>query len=133
MFSSTVSASNSEKCWNTMPMPSLRAARGLGMRTGAPSKRICALVGREDAVDHLDEGRLAGAVLAEQRVDLAGLDRQVDVVVGADARKRLADADELQPRGSISLHLDTSSLQACQAARSDGATQEPRRDLSKDQ
>ena len=41
MFSSTVIASNSEKCWNTMPMPSRRAARGLEMRTGAPSKMIC--------------------------------------------------------------------------------------------
>ena len=36
MFSSTVSASNSEKCWNTMPMPSLRAARGFGIFTGWP-------------------------------------------------------------------------------------------------
>ncbi len=31
MFSSTVIASNSEKCWNTMPMPSLRAALGLAI------------------------------------------------------------------------------------------------------
>ena len=107
MFSSTVIASNSEKCWNTMPMPSRRAARGLEMRTGAPSKTICALVGREDAVDHLDQGRFSRAVLAEQRVDLAGLDAEVDVVVGADAGKGLADADELQPQGSFDIHLDS--------------------------
>ncbi len=40
MFSSTVIASNSEKCWNTMPMPSRRAARGFEMRWGDPSKMI---------------------------------------------------------------------------------------------
>ena len=38
MFSATVSASNSEKCWNTMPMPSARAAAGLGdARPARPS------------------------------------------------------------------------------------------------
>ena len=40
MFSATVSDSNSEKCWNTMPMPSARAAAGLGIVTGSPRKRI---------------------------------------------------------------------------------------------
>ena len=40
MFSSTVSASKSEKCWNTMPMPMARAALGFGTWTGVPSKRI---------------------------------------------------------------------------------------------
>ena len=30
MFSVTVSASNSEKCWNTMPMPSCARRRGIG-------------------------------------------------------------------------------------------------------
>ena len=112
MFSSTVIASNSEKCWNTMPMPSLRAARGLEMRDRRAVEEDLALVGREDAVDHLDQGRLAGAVLAEQRVDLAGLDVEVDVVVGAHAGKGLADADELQPRGRFSLHLDFTPLPA---------------------
>ena len=68
------------------------------------------LVGREDAVDHLDEGRFAGAVFAEQRMDFAGLDGQVDIVVGAHAGKRLADADELQPQGSFGIHLDNTPL-----------------------
>jgi hypothetical protein len=40
MFSAAVSASNNEKCWNTMPMPSLRATLGLPMRTGFPFQRI---------------------------------------------------------------------------------------------
>ena len=63
------------------------------------------VVRRQDAVDHLDEGRLAGAVLAEEGVDFAGPDAEMDVVVGAHAGKRLADADELQSRRSFSLHL----------------------------
>ena len=41
----TVSASNSEKCWNTMPMPSLRAALGAAMSTGCPCQQDLALVG----------------------------------------------------------------------------------------
>ncbi len=40
MFSSTVIASNSEKCWNTMPMPSFRAALGLLTVIGWPFQRI---------------------------------------------------------------------------------------------
>ncbi len=40
MFSSTVSASNSEKCWNTIPTPMARAAFGFGMWTAWPSKWI---------------------------------------------------------------------------------------------
>ena len=45
MFSATVSASNSEKCWNTMPMPSRRAAAGLGTVTGRPIQRNSPEVG----------------------------------------------------------------------------------------
>ena len=45
MFSATVSASNSEKCWNTMPIPSRRAAAGLGTVTGSPRHRSCPSVG----------------------------------------------------------------------------------------
>ena len=36
MFSATVRFSHSEKCWNTMPMPSARAASGLASRTMSP-------------------------------------------------------------------------------------------------
>ena len=87
MFSSTVIASNSEKCWNTMPMPIARAARGFGMLHRRAVEADLALVGVQDAVDHLDQRRLAGAVLAEQRVDLAGRHPEADVVVGEHARE----------------------------------------------
>ena len=50
------------------------------------------------AVEDLDQRRLAGAVLAEERVDLAGLDGEVDVVVGAERGEVLGDADRLERR-----------------------------------
>ncbi len=40
MLSATVSVSNSEKCWNTMPMPSRRARAGLAIVTSLPSHAI---------------------------------------------------------------------------------------------
>ncbi len=52
-----------------------------------------------DAVDDLHQGALAGAVLAEQGVDFARLDRQVDTVVGQAAWVLFGDAAELEARG----------------------------------
>ena len=72
MFSATVSESNREKCWNTMPMPSLRAWAGDATWTGSPFQRISPESARKNAVDDLHQGRLAGPVLAEKRVNLAG-------------------------------------------------------------
>ncbi len=80
-----------------------------GTRIGDSDRRAVeqnlALVRRLDPINHLHEGRLACPVLAEQRVNLAGLDLEVDVFVGAHAGKRLADANQLQSQGSFNLHL----------------------------
>ena len=51
-----------------------------------------------DARDDLDQRRLAGAVLAEQRVDLAGMDVEADVVKRPHAGERLAQALDLEYR-----------------------------------
>lgn len=51
-----------------------------------------AVVGLVGSGEHLDEGRLAGAVLPEQTVDLTGLDLQVHAVEGAHTGERLGDA-----------------------------------------
>ena len=88
----------------------------IGDADGRAVEDDLALVGREDAVDHLDERRFSRAVLAEQSVNLAGLDAQIDVVIRPDARKGLADAGELQAQGSFDVHLNFTSLPACQAA-----------------
>ncbi len=56
-------------------------------------------VGLDDAVDDLDERALAGAVLAEQRVNLAGGDRKAYVVVRQRTRITLGDAPQLEQIG----------------------------------
>ena len=55
------------------------------------------------AVDDLDQRRLAGAVLAEQRVDFAGHDGEVDAVVGPQRAEVLGDADRLERRLPVGL------------------------------
>src|SRR5256885_6866051 len=45
-----------------------------------------------EPVKDVHQGGLAGAVLADQRVDLTVLDAEVDVVVGEHARKLPGDA-----------------------------------------
>ena len=51
-----------------------------------------------DAGDDLDQRRLAGAVLAQQRMDLAGTDVEADVVQRPHAGERLAQALDRQHR-----------------------------------
>ena len=96
MFSATVSASNSEKCWNTMPMPRRARRVGSAIATGWPSPGDLAGVGLQHAVDDLHQRRLAGAVLAQQRVDLARGHFQRDVVVRQHRAVALDDAGEPQ-------------------------------------
>ena len=55
-----------------------------------------ALVGLVQAVEHVHERGLACAVLAEQAVDLAGLDGEVDVVVRDQGTESLGDAAKFE-------------------------------------
>ena len=108
------------------------APRGAGIRDpdGRAVEDDLSLVGREDAVDHLDESRFSRAVLAEQGVDLARLDAEIDVVIGADAGKRLAHADELEPQGRFDIHRDRTSFPSslfAGVASARASTQESRR------
>ena len=91
------------KCWWTMLMPRAIASAGPLIVTGLPSSSDLALVGRGQPVQDVHQGRLAGAVLAEQRVDLAGPDVEVDPVVCDDARIALRDAAHLQRGGGHDL------------------------------
>ena len=68
-FSATVRFSNSEKCWNTMPMPSARACEGPASSIFSPQPAQFARRRLHEPVHDLDQRRLAGAVLAEQRVN----------------------------------------------------------------
>ena len=60
-----------------------------------------ALVRLQQAVELVHQGRLARAVLAEQRVHLAGLDGQVDVVVGHQVAEALGDAAQFESQRNL--------------------------------
>ncbi len=55
-----------------------------------------ALIGLQQPVQHVHQGRLAGPVLPQQAVDLAGHDVQVDAVVGHQRPEPLGDAPQLE-------------------------------------
>ena len=61
-----------------------------------------ALVGPVEAVEHVHQRGLAGAVLTEQAVDLARLDGQGDPVVGDQGPEALGDVTQLQLHGVAS-------------------------------
>ena len=64
-----------------------------------------ALVGLVHPGEHLDQGRLAGAVLAEQAVHLTGTDVEVDPGERHDARETLHDVRHAQQgRGVVACH-----------------------------
>ena len=86
------------KCWWTMLIPRWIASAGESISIVLAVEEDLALVGYGKAVQDVHEGGLAGAVLAEQRVDLARTDLEVDSVVGQDARIPLRDAAHLQRR-----------------------------------
>jgi len=58
---------------------------------GPPGELDLALVLSVEAGEDVRQRRLAGAVLAEQRVDLAGGRLEVDVLVGDDGGEALGD------------------------------------------
>ena len=95
-FSATVSCGTSEPSWCTMAMPR-RAAACSSMRPRARAvQQHLAGIRLVDAADDLAQGRLAGAVLAQQGVDLAAPDIRGHVPQGLDARELLPAAADLQ-------------------------------------
>ena len=72
-------------------MPAAIASCGLAKWQSSPSIAIVAAVGAMHAAEDADQGRLAGAVLADQRVDLAEGDVEIDVVERERRAELLAD------------------------------------------
>ena len=91
---STVRSGARLKCWWITLMPALVACSGRLRATWWPSIMSEPVVGRLGAGEHLHERRLAGAVLAHERDDLAGAHLERDVVDGDGTRETLADAVE---------------------------------------
>ena len=58
---------------------------------------------RHLAGQHLEEGRLAGAVRADDAAQLAVIDREIDVAVGDEAAVALGQAARLQDRAAIAV------------------------------
>ena len=98
MFSATERSSNSTVSWWIAVMPASKAACALGKLTGCAVERDLAGVRLVDAGQDLDQRRLAGAVLADQRGDLAGIEREADIVQRAHAGEALRDAGKREAR-----------------------------------
>src|SRR4029077_10037755 len=64
----------------------------------APLEQDLAAVGRVCPGDALDQRRLAGAVVADERHHLAGADLEVDVAQRLDGAEGLGDAAKLEER-----------------------------------
>ena len=81
-----------------------------------------ALVGGVEPVEHVHQRRLARAVLAEQAVDLARLDDEIDVVVGDEAAEPLGDSAEFELHGA-----DPSEPGVCRTRTARGLVRRTRR------
>ena len=99
-FSATVKTGTSMKCWCTMPMPVRdRVARAFDL-DGLAVDQDLALVRLQKAIEDVHEGRLARAVLPEQRVDLPRLHGEVDVIVSDEVTEALGDAAQFESQRS---------------------------------
>ena len=80
-----------------MPIPWSIAC--LGERSSTPPRGSnLAGLGADEAAEDVHERRLAGAVLAEKGVHLAGPELEVDAVVRTNSWELLHDAAELDER-----------------------------------
>ncbi len=73
------------------------------------------LIGPHDPGEAVDQGGLAGAVRADERGDLAALDREVHLGEGRQAPKVLAEAGDLEQR--IRFYLFHTQNQVAQTSR----------------
>ena len=95
-FSATVKTGTSMKCWCTMPMPGGHGIAGAVELHWLVVNEDLALGGLVEAKKNVHEGRFTGPVFTEQGMDLAGLDDDVDVVVGSEVAESFGDAPKLE-------------------------------------
>ena len=89
-------------------MPALRASIGERKCTGLPSSRISPASGMTAPAEHLDQRRLAGAVVADDAEDLARHEIEIGVVERGDAAVALDEAARLENRLDVCrAHADT--------------------------
>ena len=86
-------------------MPCARASSGERKWTTFAVQADLALIGHQGSGQHLDQGRLAGAVVADDAQYLVGLEVEIGVVEGDDAAESLDDIARLQDRlGGVRAH-----------------------------
>ena len=113
------------KCWCTMPMPAAIASPGPVKVHRLAVDQDLALVGLVEPVEDVHQGGLAGAVLAEQRVDLARLDVRSIASLATSVPKRL-----VMPRSSSftgDLLVDGTVGRPADGARRSGERRSPSR------
>ena len=100
-FSATVRSGNSRGSWWTTAIPSARAWAGPAMTVRLAVDADRARVRLVDAGQDLDQRALAGAVLADQRVDLAGaqVERHVRAAPGWRRTTSTTPASEARTAG----------------------------------
>ena len=81
----------SSTCWNTVPMPSVEAGAGRGDPDRLAVDQDLAFVRLLHAGEDADQRRLAGAILAQQDMDLARIELERDAVIGHHAGEALGD------------------------------------------
>ena len=90
-FSATDRSGKSVGSWKMIAIPASRAAAGpVEDERAAVGVDERAAVGRVDAAEDLDERRFAGAVLADERVHLAAVEVDRDVLERLYGAERLA-------------------------------------------
>ena len=96
MFSATVIVSTSMKCWCTMPMPSAMASCGVWICARLAVDQNLARVGRVEAVGDTHRRGLPRPVLADDGVNRARLDPDVDAVVGEHVAEAFGDVSQFK-------------------------------------
>ena len=92
MFSTIVSVGTTSSSWAIIEMPACRAASGIAELDRDAVELDPARVRAQPAAEHVDDGALAGTVLAHERMNLARAQVEVDPVQNLDPVEALAQA-----------------------------------------
>src|SRR6218665_238512 len=121
-FSTTVSEAKVSAIWKVRPTPLRQISRGFRPPRSAPSSGVGAVegdgavVGLELAVDHVEGGRLAGAVGADEREQFAGRQLEADAVHGLHAAEGFAEVGDFEEAHAFT-SLSLASASSCFGAR----------------
>ena len=99
-FSATVSVGTSMKCWCTMPIAGGDRIVGGPPVTSRPFTSTRARVGLDQPAQHAHQRRFAGAVLADEGVDLAGHDLERRAAISAHGSPKVFSMPAMRIAGA---------------------------------